>query len=108
MSIHDVLTFVPAILVLAGLFIMVARQRKNEAALGARIRRELGNVESLTLPELIERVGLPDTVFNRGKVISALNPLVASGAVHQDEPEAIAMKNRLDDMRFRLGETKSA
>src|SRR5689334_4427498 len=102
MSFDSVLLAAPGIGVGIGLAIHFARQRKQNALLHEKILAELAKEESLTLPELVTRCGMKDGFLNRGKLINALNPLVASGQLTQEEPPGTTMKNRLSVLRFRL------
>ena len=97
----------PAVGVALGLGLYYARTTKKEIALEARIREELAKARSsggepLPLPALVRHIGLSDGFFNRGKVMSVLAPMVASGEVLQEEPEGTTTKNRLEVLRFRL------
>ena len=67
-----------------------------------RIRAELGTAESLTLPGLVTRLGMSDGFMNRGKVMAAINPLVAAGELAQEEPPRTTVTERLSVLRFRL------
>lgn len=102
MSFDPVLLAAPGIGVAIGLGIHLARQRRQNEQLHAKILAELNKEGSLTLPELVTRCGMRDGFLNRGKLISALNPLVASGQLTQEEPPGTTMKNRLSVLRFRL------
>lgn len=102
MGLSEIFTYAPAIAVVLGLSIYVVRQNRKSIAMAARIREELGRVDSMTLPDLVEKIGLEDGFFNRGRVISTLNPMVASGEVIQEEPEGTTMANRIVSLRFRL------
>lgn len=106
MELEDVLKLVPAVGVAIGLGIFYSRQNKLSANLGDKIRAELLSTESLSLPELVVRVGLKDGFISRGKVMNVINPMVASGELSQEEPPGTTMKNRLGVLRFRL-RTKS-
>lgn len=103
----DLVTLAPAVGVALGLGLYYARTAKSGVALDARIREELARArtsgsEPLVLPVLVQRVGLSDGFLNRGKVMSALAPMVGSGEVLQEEPEGTTVKNRLEVLRFRL------
>jgi hypothetical protein len=102
MSFDTILLAAPGIGVGIGLAIHFARQRKQNEQLHTRILAELSKEESLSLPELVSRCGMRDGFLNRGKLLNALNPLVASGQLAQEEPPGTTMKNRLSVMRFRL------
>lgn len=102
MSFDTVLLAAPGIGVAIGLGIHMARQRRQNALLHTTILAELKKAESLTLPELVMRCGMRDGFLNRGKLINALNPLVAAGQLTQEEPPGTTMKNRLSVLRFRL------
>lgn len=99
---NEIFTFVPAIAVAFGLGVYVVRQNRKSIAMATRIREELGRVDTMTLPDLVEKLGLKDGFLNRGRVISTLNPMVASGEVIQEEPEGTTIANRLVSLRFRL------
>lgn len=103
----DIVTLAPAAGVALGLGIYFARSAKKGLALESRIREELTRARSsggepLALPSLVQRIGLSDGFLNRGKVMSALAPMVASGEVLQEEPDGTTMTNRLESLRFRL------
>lgn len=102
MGTDNVLRFAPAIAVMFGLGIYVLRLNKKSIEMAAKIREQLGRTESLTLPELVEKLGLKDGFLSRGRVISTLNPMVASGEVIQEEPEDTKLVDRIHDLRFRL------
>ena len=86
----------------AGLAVHFSRQAKISKGFADRIRAELRGAESLTLPELVTRLGLKDGFHSRGKLMGALNPMVAAGEVTQEEPPGTTMKDRLSVLRFRL------
>lgn len=103
----DLFTLAPAVGVALGLGIYYSRNAKSGIALETRIREELAKArtcggEPLALPAIVQRVGLSDGFLNRGKVMSALAPMVASGEVLQEEPEGTTVRNRLEVLRFRL------
>jgi hypothetical protein len=50
---------------------------------------------------LVLAAGLTDGFMSRGKVMSVLNPMVASGEVAQDEPPGTTVANRLAALTFR-------
>lgn len=102
MSFDSVLVIAPGVGVTIGLAIHFARQRKRAAAFGDKILGELRSVESLSLPELVTKMGMKDGFLNRGKLINILNPMVASGQLLQEEPPGTTMKNRLSVLRFRI------
>ena len=102
MGTDNVLKFAPAIAIVFGLGIYVLRLNKKSLEMAAKIRELLGQTESLSLPDLVTKLGLRDNFLSRGKVISTLNPMVASGEVLQDEPPETNLATRLDEMRFRL------
>jgi hypothetical protein len=89
-----------------GLAIFFGRQKRRSAEVGSRVRMELSGVESLSLPEIVARLGMQDGFMNRGKVLNALNPMVASGELVQEEPPGTNFKNRLGVLRFRLRPTR--
>lgn len=88
--------------VAVGLGIHFARTSKKNAAMAERIREELRGAESIALPDLVTRLGLPDGFMSRGKVMAVLNPMVAAGEVLQEEPPGTTVKDRLSVLRFRL------
>lgn len=102
----DLVTLAPAVGVALGLGIYYSRSAKGGMVLEHRIREELAKArafgEPLALPALVQRVGLSDGFIHRGKVMSALAPMVASGEVVQEEPEGTTVRNRLEVLRFRL------
>lgn len=102
MSLQDALVIAPGLGVGIGLAIHFARQRSMNAKLTTKILSELSKNESLTLPELVTRAGLRDGFLNRGKLMNAINPMVSSGQLSQEEPPGTTMKNRLSVLRFRL------
>lgn len=85
-----------------GLAIFFARQRRTADQFEPRIRAELTQNESLTLPELVQRLGMTDGFMNRGKVMNVINPMVANGELTQEEPPGTTIKDRLSVIRFRL------
>jgi hypothetical protein len=84
-----------------GLGIFYARQNKKAAVAGPQIMEALRE-GSLTLPELVVRLGMKDGFVSRGKVVTLLNPMVARGELVQTEPAGTTMKDRLSVMRFAL------
>lgn len=102
MELENVVSLAVGIGIFLGLVIHFARQKRLSKSIGEKIRRELAAVESLTLPELVTRVGLRDGFLSRGKVMNVLNPMVASGELSQEEPPGTTMKTRLGVLRFRL------
>lgn len=102
MGTDEIFKFAPAIAVVFGLGIYVVRQNRKSIQMATKIREELGRVDSMTLPDLVEKLGLKDGFFNRGRVISTLNPMVAAGEVLQEEPEGTTIANRIVSLRFRL------
>ena len=101
MELEDVLRMVPAVGVAIGLGLFYARQNKQSAGMADKIRAELSATESLSLPELVVRVGLKDGFLSRGKLMNVLNPMIASGELSKEEPPGTTMKNRLGVLRFR-------
>ena len=108
MGTDDLLKIAPAIAVLAGLGTYVVWQNKRSLAMAAKIRTHLQAEQSIALPDLVEKLGLKDGFLNRGRVISTLNPMVASGEVIQEEPEGTTMTNRIVMLRFRLATTQAS
>ena len=102
MNLQDALVIAPGVGVGIGLAIHFARQRRMNAQLASKVLSELSRNESLTLPELVTRAGLSDGFMNRGKLMNAINPMVASGQLSQEEPPGTTMRNRLSVLRFRL------
>lgn len=98
----DIIPIASGIGVAIGLVIHFSRQSRVAAQLEPKIRAELSQHESLTLPELVQRLGMSDGFMNRGKVMNLLNPMVASGELIQEEPPGTTMKTRLSVLRFRL------
>ncbi len=105
MSFENVVGIASGVGVTVGLLIHSMRQRKQAATLGEKVLAELRAAESLTLPELVVKMGLSDGFMNRGKMMNVLNPLVASGQVLQTEPPGTTMKNRLSVLTFSLRKT---
>jgi hypothetical protein len=85
-----------------GMTIHFSRQRRAAKGLAEKIRAELARSESVSLPDLVTRIGLRDGFMSRGKVMNAINPLVAAGEILQEEPPGTTIRNRLDVLRFRL------
>ncbi|MEO6954017.1 MAG: hypothetical protein ABI321_19600 [Polyangia bacterium] len=83
-----------------GLAIVFYRQHKESTAALPRIMEALRESGSLTLPELVVKLGMKDGFMNRGKVVNLLNPVVARGELVQTEPPGTTMKDRLSVMRF--------
>ncbi|MFI5298354.1 MAG: hypothetical protein ACHREM_09670 [Polyangiales bacterium] len=101
MDLSSALTIAPAVGVSVGLAIHFARQQRIAAGLGDKVRTALATVDSLTLPELVTRVGLSDGFINRGKLMNVLAPMVAAGELTQEEPPGTTIKTRLSVLRFR-------
>ncbi|WP_246838936.1 hypothetical protein [Leptospira yasudae] len=81
-------------------FAIIARRGKKLEPLILKELQAAGG--SLTLPELVKRIGLKDSFINRGKVIQAVAPMVSRGEVVEiDDPNA-TIKNRLELKQFRL------
>ena len=95
------LKIAPVVGVSVGLAIHFARQQRIAATMGDKIRAELAQTESLSLPELVRRVGLRDGFISRGKVMNVLGPMVAAGEIVQEEPPGTTIKTRLSVLRFR-------
>jgi hypothetical protein len=102
MDFDDVLKIAPVVGVIIGMGIYQARQRTVATNMAEKIRNELASADSLSLPELVTRLGFKDGFINRGKVVNVLNPMVMSGELDKEEPPGTTMKNRLSVMRFRL------
>jgi hypothetical protein len=102
MAIENIVGIASGVGVTIGLTIHFMRQRKQADAMQPKILRELAGADSLTLPELVVKMGMTDGFMNRGKLINILNPMVASGQILQEEPPGTTMKNRLSVLRFRL------
>jgi hypothetical protein len=102
MALDDLLKLAPAVGVALGLAIFFARQRRTAATMAEKVRAALQTEDSLSLPEIVTRVGLTDGFMNRGKVVNLLNPMVTSGELLQEEPPGTTFKNRLSVLRFRL------
>ncbi len=102
MEFSDPLVIGPVVGVAIGLGVYFAHQGRQSKDIGDRIRKELATAESLSLPELVVRLGLKDGFMSRGKVMGVLNPMVASGEVLQEEPPGTTMNDRLDVLRVRL------
>jgi hypothetical protein len=92
-----------AVGVTVGLVLQQSRQRAQVEAWKTKIVAEIGAAGALTLPELVVKLGLKDGFMSRGKVMTVLNPLVASGQLTQEEPPGTTMKNRLSVLRFSAG-----
>jgi hypothetical protein len=92
----------PLVGVTIGLILYFTRQRRRSVEVGTKVRIELSKAESLTLPELVMRLGMQDGFLSRGKVMNVLNPMVASGELMQEEPPGTNFTNRLGVLRFRL------
>jgi hypothetical protein len=104
MSFENVLSIAPVVGVVIGMGIYTAAQRKKSAVLGEKILMELRAHESLTLPELVTKMGMSDGFINRGKLVNVLNPMVIAGQVTRAEPPGTTVKNRLSVVRYRLAE----
>jgi hypothetical protein len=91
-----------------GLGIYLALQRRRSANVGEKVRTELAGAKSLSLPELVTKLGMRDGFYNRGKVLNVLNPMVARGELLQEEPPGTTFKNRLSVLRFRLPANEDA
>lgn len=102
MAFGSVLGLAAVVGVGAGLAVHFARQSKIDKELAGRIRAELNAAESLTLPELVTRLGMKDGFYSRGKLMGAINPLVAAGEITQEEPPGTTVQTRLSVLRFRL------
>jgi hypothetical protein len=79
-----------------GLFIHFRRQAKTSKAILEKVHAAL-TAEAKTLPELVLAAGL----MSRGKLMTVLNPLVASGELIQEEPAGTTIANRLSMLTFR-------
>ncbi len=102
MALENIVGIASGVGVTVGLLIHSMRQRKQAATFGEKILTELRGAESLTLPELVTKMGMSDGFLNRGKLMNVLNPLVASGQILQTEPPGTTMKNRLSVLTFSL------
>lgn len=79
---------------------LIARRGKKLEPLILKELQDAGG--TLTLPDLVKRIGLKDSFINRGKVIQAVAPMISRGEVVEiDDPNA-TVKNRLDLKQFRL------
>jgi len=85
-----------------GLGIFLARQAKQNAKLREEIRAQLGREATVSLPELVTRLGMKDGLMARGKVMNAINMMVASKDVVVEEPPGTTVSNRLSVLTFRL------
>jgi hypothetical protein len=83
-----------------GLFIHFRRQAKTSKAILEKVHAAL-TAEAKTLPELVLAAGLKDGFMSRGKLMTVLNPLVASGELIQEEPAGTTIANRLSMLTFR-------
>ena len=88
--------------VVLGLTLHFARQKRIADRYEKTIRTELLANGSLSLPELVVRLGLKDGFLNRGKVMNVLQPLVARGELVQEEPPGTTMRTRLSVLRFKI------
>ncbi len=102
MEFEDVLKVAPVVGVAIGLAMYRARQSRVAGGMSDRIRKELAGVDSLSLPDLVTRLGMRDGFMSRGKVMTIINPMVAAGEVVQEEPPGTTVKTRLGVLRFRL------
>ncbi|EQA71558.1 hypothetical protein [Leptospira noguchii] len=76
------------------------RRRKKFEPL---IRQELESAGGvLTLPELVKRIGLKDSFYNRGRVLESVAPMVSRGEVIEEDNPNATIKNRLNLRKYRL------
>jgi|HubBroStandDraft_6_1064221.scaffolds.fasta_scaffold440520_2 hypothetical protein len=85
-----------------GLVIHQMRQSKKNADLAARIVPALTERGPLTLPVLAEALGM-GSFMGRGKVVLALNDMVAQGRVEIiDAPPGTPQLKKVDVIQYRL------
>jgi Mg2+/citrate symporter len=84
-----------------GLLIHFKRQAKMNESILEKVHAVLASGAIKTLPELVLAAGMKDGFLSRGKMMNALNPLVASGELVQEEPAGTTMANRLSVLTFR-------
>lgn len=102
MDFNTIVTVGAGLGIAVGLAIHFTRQKRLADDLGTKIRAELTRSEFLSLPELVTRVGLKDGFLSRGKLMNALQPMVAAGEVIQEEPPGTTVGNRLQVLQFRM------
>ncbi|EMN38393.1 hypothetical protein [Leptospira interrogans] len=76
------------------------RRRKKLEPLILQELEAAGGV--LTLPELVKRIGLKDSFYNRGKVLEAVAPMVSRGEVIETDSPNATITNRLNLRKYRL------
>ncbi len=85
-----------------GLFIHRTRQAKKNAELAAKIVPVLSERGPLPLPVLAEALGL-GSFMGRGKVVLALNDLIAQGRVETiDAPAGTPQLKKVDFIQYKL------
>lgn len=77
-----------------------ARRRKKFEPLILQELETAGGV--LTLPELVKRIGLKDSFYNRGIVLQAVAPMVSRGEVIETDSPNATITNRLNLRKYRL------
>jgi len=85
-----------------GFLIFHRRKSRADAPNKEKILAMLQEHGSLALPEIVTSLGLKDGLINRGKIMSIINPLVASGELAQEEPPGTTVRNRLEVLRFSI------
>jgi len=98
----QILAIAGGVAVALGLGVYLARQAKQNAKLQEEIRAQLARQDTISLPDLVTRLGMKDGLMARGKVMNAINPLVASNDVLVEEPPGTTAANRLSVLTFRL------
>lgn len=87
------------IAVTLALFVLARRGKKLEPLIYEQLSQAGG---TLSLPELVTRLGFKDSFINRGKVIQAIAPMVQRGEVIEEDAPNATIKNRLELKKFRL------
>lgn len=98
----DMTMVVAGIGVAIGIGIFSARQGKAAKVAEPQILAALQESGTLTLPELVVKLGMKDGFVSRGKVVTLLNPMVERGVLVQTEPPGTTMKDRLSVLRYSL------
>lgn len=98
----DMTMVVAGIGVAIGIGIFTARQGKAAKVAEPQILAALEEARTLTLPELVVKLGMKDGFMNRGKVVNLLNPMVARGVLVQTEPPGTTVRNSLSVLRYSL------
>jgi hypothetical protein len=77
-------------------------RKKIKSYVTRTLETDLKSLGKITIPEILERSGVPDSFYNRGSAVIELGKLCLAKRIIEEEPPGCTMRDRLARRTYQL------